>query len=377
MGESETVLAFTFLLTNTLLQHLKVKLNITQPSTKIKLHVPQKRSTPPAPSPPTPAPILKTESPIIPSQMLPQQPKQVRQGSPLKNQIITSPSKSPPSLRPAPPKAIPPTAPQKDSSVPPTDWPRPQQSTPILPTTNRTLPIQALPRPAPQPSVPSRTAVVPPAENGVRQPLHNLLLNTKKERNLSLIPLITISTLTAATSPILSTDSASSSPLPKSPELLLSITSTPPPAPSTQSLCLTVPNEISELVLNVFLTKDLTLHGSYTFTVSSNGRKIAPTIWPDASRRSGATDSITITPKGTPPGQTHPFAVGAIGDAWQFLLTLGEPGSITTIEASCTAFLKRDERGLLVRGERSRTGQAAGEDGGELERVVVLVLRGR
>lgn len=50
---------------------------------------------------------------------------------------------------------------------------------------------------------------------------------------------------------------------------------------------------------------------------------------------------------------------------------------MTSVEANCTAFLKRDERGLLVRGERSRTGQAAGEDGGELERVVVLVLRGR
>jgi hypothetical protein len=66
-----------------------------------------------------------------------------------------------------------------------------------------------------------------------------------------------------------------------------------------------------------------------------------------------------------------------IGDMWKFGVVLGEAGSITSVEAGCTAFLKRDERGLLVRGERSRTGIAAGEDGGELERVVVLILRGR
>ena len=71
------------------------------------------------------------------------------------------------------------------------------------------------------------------------------------------------------------------------------------------------------------------------------------------------------------------MGVAQTGDTWRFTLTLGDPGSVTSIEAGCTAFLKRDERGLLVRGERSRTGQAAGEDGGELERVVILVLRGR
>jgi hypothetical protein len=65
------------------------------------------------------------------------------------------------------------------------------------------------------------------------------------------------------------------------------------------------------------------------------------------------------------------------GDHWKFTILLGEAGSITSVEAGCTAFLKRDERGLLVRGERSRTGIAAGEDGGEVERVVLLVLRGR
>ena len=127
------------------------------------------------------------------------------------------------------------------------------------------------------------------------------------------------------------------------------------------------------------MTKDLTLHGSYTFTVTSNGRKLSPTIWPDsASRRSGTTDSIAVArvPVSVPPTPPTPSG-NLIGDTWRFSVVLGEPGSITSVEAGCTAFLKRDERGLLVRGERSRTGIAAGEDGGELERVVVLVLRGR
>ena len=127
------------------------------------------------------------------------------------------------------------------------------------------------------------------------------------------------------------------------------------------------------------MTKDLALHGSYTFTVTSNGRKVAPQIWPDASRRSGTvtTDSIAVVPRGTPIAPVASPGSGAVGDQWRFTIPLGDMGSITSIEANCTAFLKRDERGLLVRGERSRTGQAAGEDGGELERVVIIVLRGR
>lgn len=129
--------------------------------------------------------------------------------------------------------------------------------------------------------------------------------------------------------------------------------------------------------MNAYLAKDLTLHGSYTFTVTLNGRKLSPTVWPDASRRSGTTDSIAVAPRGSMLPQTALPGADGIGDTWRFTLALGEPGSITSIEAGCTAFLKRDERGLLVRGERSRTGQAAGEDGGELERVVILVLRGR
>jgi hypothetical protein len=141
--------------------------------------------------------------------------------------------------------------------------------------------------------------------------------------------------------------------------------------------------DVNEVILNAYLTKDLALHGSYTFTVTSNGRKMAPAIWPDASRRSGTvtTDSIAVAARGTPvtPVTTIPIVStsSAVGDQWRFIIPLGDMGSITSIEANCTAFLKRDERGLLVRGERSRTGQAAGEDGGELERVVIIVLRGR
>jgi hypothetical protein len=131
------------------------------------------------------------------------------------------------------------------------------------------------------------------------------------------------------------------------------------------------------------MTKDLTLHGSYTFSVIANGRKVPPSIWPDASRRSGTvggvTDSISVLPQHPATPQTPAVGLNAKewGDHWRFGISLGEAGSITSVEASCTAFLKRDERGLLVRGERSRTGMAAGEDGGEVERVVLLVLRGR
>ena len=129
------------------------------------------------------------------------------------------------------------------------------------------------------------------------------------------------------------------------------------------------------------MIKDLTLHGSYTFTVIANGRKIPPSIWPDASRRSGTTDSIAVTSKAAEAasegGGTATLNEKEWGDHWRFGISLGEAGSITSVEAACTAFLKRDERGLLVRGEKSRTGMAAGEDGGETERVVLLVLRGR
>ena len=133
------------------------------------------------------------------------------------------------------------------------------------------------------------------------------------------------------------------------------------------------------------MTKDLTLHGSYTFSVVANGRKVPPTEWPDASRRSGtvggATDSISVLPQHPAAPQTTSSGLGLNakewGDHWRFVISLGDAGSITIVEAGCTAFLKRDDRGLLVRGERSRTGMAAGEDGGEVERVVLLVLRGR
>src|SRR5271170_7622913 len=76
-------------------QHLKLKLNLQhqlqpppppQQSTKIKLHMPQQQqnnNTPPTSSPP----ILKKESPILPPKTTPQ----IRQGSPLKNQITASP----------------------------------------------------------------------------------------------------------------------------------------------------------------------------------------------------------------------------------------------------------------------------------------------
>jgi hypothetical protein len=358
--------------------------------------MPQKVNTSPSAASP-PAPPLKKESPILPPQTLPPRPslppqpqQQVRQGSPLKNQIIASPSKSPPSLRPAPPKSAPPLAANKDTGIPLTDWARTPQVPPLLPANNsRTMGIQgsnlrpSVSTPVSTPQVtPSRTAVITPAtsqENGVRQPLHNIMLNSKRERSLTLIPLITLSTPTQLASPAASSTSTSSSPQPASTGLLLSITSPPPPSPSTQTICLTVSKDTPELILNAYLTKDLTLHGSYTFTVSSNGRKLAPSIWPDASRRSGTTDSIAVAPRGTPlpTPTTNSTSAGILGDTWRFGLVLGEPGSITTIEAGCTAFLKRDERGLLVRGERSRTGQAAGEDGGELERVVILVLRGR
>lgn len=341
--------------------------------------MPQKVNTPPAASPPAPA--LKKESPILPPQSLPPRPQQVRQGSPLKNQITASPSKSPPSLRPAPPKSVPPLAPNKDIGIPLTDWARTPQVPPLLPSSNsRTMVIQGSNRPPPTPQVQqSRTGVVTPSqENGVRQPLHNIMFNSKRERGLILIPLLTLSTPTQLASPAASSTTTSSSPQPSSTGLLLTITSTPPPAPSTQTICLTVSKDTPELILNAYLTKDLTLQGSYTFTVTSNGRKLAPLIWPDASRRSGTTDSIAVVPRGTPipTNSNNTNATGILGDTWRFNLVLGEPGSITTVEASCTAFLKRDERGLLVRGERSRTGQAAGEDGGELERVVILVLRG-
>jgi hypothetical protein len=343
----------------------------------------QPTQTPPTPassSPPASTPTLKKESPIVAPQLPPPRPQQqIRQGSPLKNQITSTPSKSPPSLRPAPPKSAPSSVPSKDIGIPLTDWAR----TPVLaPGSNsRTMAIQGS-NLRPSPSTPqlappvNRTGmVVPPQENGVRQPLHNLMTNTKRERSLTLIPLITLSTPPQLPSPPISSPSTSSSPQPSSTSLLLSITSIPPPAPSTQTICLTVSKDTPELILSAYLTKDLTLQGSYTFTVSSNGRKVAPSVWPDASRRSGTTDSIAVAPKGTTIPPTA--STGALGDTWRFNLVLGEPGSITSIEAGCTAFLKRDERGLLVRGERSRTGQAAGEDGGELERVVILVLRGR
>ena len=223
------------------------------------------------------------------------------------------------------------------------------------------------------PQGPVRTGVVVPQPNGTGPPGQNLMYGVKKERNLTLIPLVTITT---APVPEPVTTSPTSTPQSTYPGILLSITSPPPPAQSTQTLCLTVPRDIDNLTLSAHLTKDLTLHGSYTFTVTANGRRLSPTVFPDASRRSGTIDSIAVLPPRQSP--TPPATLGSgTGDMWKFTIALGEKGSVTTIDASCTAFLKRDERGLLVRGERSRTGQAAGEDGGELERVVVLVLRGR
>jgi len=340
----------------------------TPPSTKIKLHVPQKASaiavaTPPAPSPPAPTPPVKRESPVIPPQTLPTRPtpQQTRQGSPLKNQVTTSPSKSPPSLRPAPPKPAAPVVPvlNKDTGVPLTDWARtPQVNTTPRPTQPQTGPTNML-RPATL-APPTRTGVIipPSQENGVR-PLNTIMMGTKRERSLTLIPLVTLS----------------------SEGYLHTITSPHPPAPATQTICLTISRDTNEVVLNAYLAKELSLHGSYTFTVTSNGRKVAPAIWPDASRRSGTvtTDSIAVAPRGSPaaPVTTTALSSSVAGDQWRFNIPLGDMGSITSIEANCTAFLKRDERGLLVRGERSRTGQAAGEDGGELERVVIIVLRGR
>jgi hypothetical protein len=319
---------------------------------------------------------VKKESPILPPKILPPRPaiQTVRQGSPLKNQITTSPSKSPPSLRPAPPKPTPPIIPSKEPGIPLTDWARTPQVTPSLQLPRHLIPQNQpnMVRPQSTPQLaPSRTGVIipPSQENGVR-PMGSLMLGHKRERSLTLIPLITLSTPSPPETPS-STPSQTSSHA-----LLLNITSPPPPAPSTQTLCLTVPKSISELTLTANLTKDLTLHGSYTFTVTANGRKLSPTIWPDsASRRSGTTDSISVT-RVPPPMPTVPSG-NVIGDMWKFGVVLGEAGSITSVEAGCTAFLKRDERGLLVRGERSRTGIAAGEDGGELERVVVLILRGR
>jgi hypothetical protein len=226
----------------------------------------------------------------------------------------------------------------------------------------------------PQTQGPSRTGVVvPPPQNGVA-PVQNLMAGIKKERNLTLMPLVTIST-----TPFVAPGTVTTPTTPTVTEgILLSITSPPPPAQSTQTLCLSVPRDIADITLSAFLTKDLTLHGSYTFTVTANGRKLSPVLWPDASRRSGTIDSIAVLPtrpNGSSP--TPPSIGGGPGDQWKFVIPLGEKGSITSVDANCTAFLKRDERGLLVRGERSRTGQAAGEDGGEVERVVILVLRGR
>jgi len=371
-------------------QHLKLKLNFQQPqppSNKIKLHIPQKVATPPAPAPSPPAPAppaakaaqtppIKPESPVLAPQPLPPRPAPpARQGSPLKNQLSPNPSKSPPSLRPAPPKAgPPPPLPAKDAGIPLGEWAK-TPSTQVLPP----RPMLPVVRPGPAtpsiPQGPSKTGVViPPSTNGV-QPLQNIMLGTKRERSLTLIPLVTIST-TSISSPVSTTSTTSTSQSGQH-GLLLSITSPAPPAQSTQTLCLTVPRDIADLMLNAYLTKDLTLHGSYTFTVSANGRKLSPTVWPDASRRSGTTDSIAVLPRpGNPPPSPSTGPTGT-GDTWKFTIPLGDKGSVTSIEASCTAFLKRDDRGLLVRGERSRTGQAAGEDGGELERIVILVLRGR
>jgi len=391
---------FPFLESNANFVQLRVKINLQPPqpppSTKIKLHVPQKHSnTPPTASPPAPPALapVKTESPVLaPAALPPRTQSQVRSGSPLKNQISLSPSKSPPALRPAPPKAISPAAPPP-SLAPPIQLPAASSGvdfnrTPALPPQNtvaRTLGApQALARPpvpAQQYPQPSRTSMINPPvqENGVR-PLQSLMQNAKRDRSLTLIPLITLSTATGTTQPN-GTYTNGTTPTSSS-SILLSITSITPPAPSTQTLILSVPRDTPELVLNAHVTKDLALQGSYTFTVTCNGRKLAPTLWPDASRRSGSIDSIAVTaPSSTPispPSTAGGLASsGGLGDHWRFSVQLGDPGSVTTLEAGCVAFLKRDERGLLVRGERSRTGQAAGEDGGELERVVVLVMRGR
>jgi hypothetical protein len=375
-------------------QQIKLKLNLTAqttlqpprqpplppPTTKIKLHVPQQQptsspqtSTSPTAAAPISTPPLKKESPVLAPQPLPppRAPNQVRQSSPLKNQITSTPSKSPPNLRPAPLKPVAPalTPTNKEVGTPVSDWPKPTQGTPMLP---RTAAATVL-RPSPQLTPPVRTglALTSSQDNGTRQPLQNIMLTNKRERNLTLIPLITLTTLIEQSSPV-SSDLSSSQLHVSNKGLLLSITSVTPPAPSLQSFCVNVPPNTTTLVLNAYLTKDLTFHGSYTFTVSCNGRKLAPTIWPDSTRRSGTADSLPVTPKGN-------ASVGLpteLGDAWRFTVPLGEQGSMTSIDANCTAFLKRDERGLLVRGERSRTGQAAGEDGGELERVVIIVMRG-
>src|SRR5271156_5281490 len=206
---------------------MKVKLNLQpQPPPqvqqkppllqKIKLHIPQPVHSPPAiaPSPPAPPP-LKKESPILAPQPLPlvPRPQQLRQGSPLKNQITASPSKSPPSLRPAPPKPatnVPALAPNKAIGIPLTAWARtPSVGGPTTLQPNRMIPQGTALRPAPAlPPPQTRTGVVipPSQENGVRQPLHNLMLNNKRERSLTLIPLITLSTSppTLASSPIAS-----------------------------------------------------------------------------------------------------------------------------------------------------------------------------
>ena len=330
-----------------------------------------------APSPPTPAPPVKHESPVLTPQPLPapRAPNQVRQSSPLKSQITASPSKSPPNLRPAPPKpvALSQAAVNKEVGTSTPDWMRTNQ-TPVVaprPTTTPSTAIHASPQLVPT----VRTAIIGPSqENLMKQPLQNIMVGTKRERNLTLIPLITVSI--PSTQASAGSSASTPSTQPSTTGLLLTITSTPPPAPSTQTVCLSVPRTTTELILSAYLTKDLTLHGSYTFTVSSNGRKLAPTLWPDSTRRSGTADSITVAAKGGNAVSSVGLG-GAVGDAWKFTVPLGDSESVTSVDANCTAFLKRDERGLLVRGERSRTGQAAGEDGGELERVVIIVHRGR
>jgi hypothetical protein len=323
---------------------VKLKLNLQQPSTKIKLHVPsQKPATPPAAPPP-----LKRESPVLAPQQLPPRPGTVRQSSPLKNQVLPSPVKSPPSLRPAPPKPLVPQTP-KENGVPLGDWAR-------QPLQNRGMTIQTSLQRGPQTPLTPRTGmVIPPSmENGIRAS-QSIMFPAKRDRSLTLMPLVTITTEGEE-------------------GLVWNITSPAPPTSSTQTLCLTLPSATTQLSLTAHLTKDLTLQGSYTFTVTCNNRKLAPTVWPDSSRRSGTTDTVTVAPHPNPP---VPVPSTLLGDTWKFTVPLGEPGSVSCLEAGCTAFLKRDERGLLVRGERSRTGQAAGEDGGEVERVVLLILRGR
>src|SRR5437773_1026959 len=153
----------------------------------------QKPETPPASAPaavpaptavaasPTPTSTSQPEkeSPILLPQSLPPRPQQqqkTRQGSPLKNQITATPSKSPPSLRPAPPKSVPSAGSTKDMGIPLTDWARTPQ---LLPGSNgsRATVIQGSnfrPSPATPQVQQNRTTsgvVAPVQENGVRQPL--------------------------------------------------------------------------------------------------------------------------------------------------------------------------------------------------------------